>query len=258
VLANGYAKTISLRVQSFQIHETDSLQVGPHTGPLTPHTGEKGAGTWIPIVTNSSTSLQQTPGYLLFTSGDDGSKRDGFQLDQAKVSCSSPGHHSPWNLAANPQQRHTGVLLDSEDTVHFFMPANPSYHFTLAMWADTTAGNDFDLYLRCNARPSEFSYTQRSSSGNASNGHTEFLHVDSYCSTNWFVAVHSASGSGWFNLVYAPHYANQHIPTMYAGTYFDGVRPNEADLANYRAMLATAARRFFGATAGVPHLRLTA
>jgi hypothetical protein len=28
------------------------------------------------------------------------------------------------------------------------------------------------------------------------------------------------------------------------------VRPNEADLANYRAMLATAARRFFGATEG--------
>lgn len=177
--------------------------------------------------------------------------KDGARINAARVCCQStvPSGGSGSSYV-RPYLRYQGALLGTNDVVYLYADNGqgefPSCgnHKTLAVWSDTP-GTDFDVYVRCNVRPTE---TQWDYIG-YSVGSQEFVHIpggECTCPGSWNIAVHSYSGSGQFNLVWAEHYPSQHR-NITAGTDFSA---SSSQMDVFENTLRGAARRFFGATEG--------
>ncbi|MFL6198156.1 MAG: hypothetical protein ACJ76J_03170 [Thermoanaerobaculia bacterium] len=205
-------------------------------------------GTWradIPL----GGSLQEDQAFLRFHS--DGSQEDdGLAAWKIRFSCRKPGVPSPTGDLV-PRRRATGFLLGTNDVIFLQIPAGsePSgatdLHQTVAIWPqDPQLAADFDLYVRCNARPTPTAFDFRGFSRTAQ----EFLHLrpDDCPGGNWNIAVHSFNGSGQFNIVAQSHKADAHITLEVA--FDDAVTP--AELAVWENLLAEGARFYFGMTEG--------
>ena len=192
-------------------------------------------------------SLQSTPGTLTFVS-DDGLhdseeeiQNRGIDVDSADVCCRlNPSAISRASASLRENQRYTGFLLQGQDVVHL------SYESTqdsvVALWGDETA--DFDLYARCNGRPTNDGYTVRSFGSDS----YEALHLsqaDCHRGT-WNIAVVSYDGRGWFNLVRTVHYPSEERH-LRAGTSFTATVTELSDMSQ---TLQLGARYFYGATEG--------
>lgn len=212
-VGNRYVRSVDLHLTSFLVHNTDAVKYGRTTGSLSSTTAGGPASGFLSLPSMSCSggfySLQERPGYVRVESNDDGTTDRGFEVDFARVTCSSTGSDGSHALAA--QQRYTGVLLGTNDVAYFTIPAQTAQHITLAFWGDTGTSKDFDVYARCNQRPTDTAYDYISWPGAWNNNkHTEFLHITpGACTGTWHIAVASYWGEGWFNLVYSRHYADK-------------------------------------------------
>ena len=205
-------------------------------------------GTWwldIPL----TGSLQEDQAFLRFHS--DGSMEDdGLAMWKIRFSCQKPGTPRPPGILV-PRRRATGFLLGTNDVVFLQVPAGwePSgekdLHQTVAVWPQSQQPTvDFDLYVRCNARPTPTAFDFRGVSRTSQ----EFLHLEPEdCpGGTWNIAVHSFSGAGQFNVVAQSHKEDAHIELKVA---FDAaLMPGQ--LAAWENLLSEAARFYFGMTEG--------
>jgi hypothetical protein len=190
----------------------------------------------------------------------------GVFLGQAAVCTYNPG--GPlygYYRGSEPVRRNSGVLLGAGDVVYFAFPVGyqsptgascTSAHDTFALQGDATAGNDFDLYVKCGSLPGpndfltrDFSGPSTSPTGAAAN--SGFIHVDTNscpCGSTWYVAVNSWSGSGWFNLVNHKHFYWEHYSTLTAGTTF--AAPANDVTTIYAPSVQAGLQHFFGANEG--------
>jgi hypothetical protein len=254
-VANQYVTQIGVRVDYLQMASADSI-CGGEKG-LTCNTIGSTGWTHFPL----SQSAQANPARLLFSTTNSGTEQ-GADIGAASVCCSGSPHSGITTVV--PMARYQGLLLGTGDVVYLRVPAQPSMHINLAMWG-TQSGTDFDLYARCNALPTE---TQKDYY--AWYGQQELIHIPGGCSGgNWYVAIHSHAGSGWFNFVQSAHYPAQHKvltagtgphpgPDVFGGCYSNGHNnqgwsPDSTQIAMLKQQLRDAARMFYGATEGVYH-----
>jgi hypothetical protein len=169
---------------------------------------ESGAigGHWLTSGTRTSSSLLTEPDRLGFISQansiSSGVTGPGFTIDTVDVQCSGFNSWPPATLT--PAERTSGVLLGDGDVVYAKIYALNT-HANLALWGDSgnTASADFDLFARCNALPTDTTFTARSFHSLS----FEMLHLDpAQCSGGvWYIAVHSWQGAGMFNLMTTRH-----------------------------------------------------
>ncbi len=233
--ANHYVEKMQVNVSSFDLETTyDTLTYGYLGGGSASLSGNSASG-WYGYTTNGGQF------YVQLTT--DGSiTKPGVYLDQARVCCrdtaGSTGSFSDLQL-------YHGLLLATDDTVYLSNTslAGSGDHIAIALWGD--AGDDIDIYVRCNALPTASSYDHAS----LSTDETEYIHVSSsYCSGGTiYVAVNSFAGSGQFRMLASEHQASNHF-TLKAGTSFTA---DSGQRAAMHGMLEGGARLLWGATAGL-------
>jgi hypothetical protein len=192
----------------------------------------------------------------------------GVYLGQAAVCTTNPGAPlQGYYRSSAPVTRNSGVLLGAGDVVYFQFPVGSptgsctSAHDTFALQGDPTAGNDFDLYVKCGALPTPNGFTDRDFSGPTTSptgrpANSGFVHADTSecpCGSYWYVAVNSYSGSGWFNLVNHKHFASEHRNTLYTGTTFSA-SANDINT-KYVPSLQAGLQHFFGANEGARYIQ---
>jgi hypothetical protein len=211
-------------------------------------TGNSQVYTWrdIPL----TQPLQSDNAFLRFVS--DGSiESSGIAVDKARVCCEAP-QVAPAPGYLNSKERVSGVLLGTSDVVYLAFGAGISdgsnfnnLHQTIALWPDeAAAASDFDLYVRCNAKPTPSAYDMVGFSSSAK----EFLHLDpAGCpGGTWNVAVHSYNGAGQFNIVRHEHHPNAHMNLHVA---FNQSVTN-AQAIQWEEYLKKSARYYYGMTEG--------
>jgi len=245
--------SFSTRVYSFE-SPYDYVEYG-HLVPAFPFPIETatgkidwwGGGRWQDILLAGS--LQDDQGFLRFHS--DGSLEDeGLDTARIRFSCQKPDAPRPPGMLVS-RRRATGFLLGTNDVVFLQIPAGwdlptlSGLHQTVALWPqDPQTTADFDLYVRCNAKPTPTVFDARSSSRTSQ----EFLHLrpEDCPGGTWNIAVHSFNGSGQFNVVAQSHKADAHLTLDVA--FDDVVTP--AERAVWESMLTESARFYFGMTEG--------
>lgn len=242
VLASSAVRTIGFRVNAFDLENTyDYLKYGESvfswTGSLT---GTISSGTWYSYTPSTGESLQSKPMILYFDT-DYSVTSTGFDLDQARYCCSGSNTNKSTMLVG---VRNLGLLKGSGDVVFAKFPADSNLHHTVALWPDQT-GTDFDLYVRCNAEPTDTTFTYRSNSSSSD----EFIEIpgSASCNGDWYVAVASWSGSGTFSLVRSQHYNDQHKAAIRVGMDFSA---NSTEKATMRTALQRSARMYHAMTEG--------
>ena len=242
VIANGNVKRFQFRVDSFNTEASnDWLDYSAYLASPIRLTGQPTTG-WKDFT--SATSLQHRPMEFLFHT-DSSVSRPGFRIGRARVCCNSDAWPPVPDFPLRQTMRHTGVLLATHDVVYMHMPTGPSNRFqNLAMWGP--AGADFDMYVRCNAVPTATTYDFRVNSA----GTQEFTSwaqpgLCTYPGT-WYIAIHSVSGSGQFNLVASPVF-NTHYLYINAGVNF---LATPTQLNTFANTLSQGARQFYGQTEG--------
>ena len=176
IAANERVYQFWMRFDAFATEPNyDYLEVwsySPNTQEITDthYTGGMPAAAWA-VMGSSTWPIQRTNDLLHFHS--DYSVNDtGVYLGQAAVCTTNPGAPlQGYYLSPAPVSRTSGVLLGAGDVVYFRFPVGSptgsctSAHDTFALQGDPTAGNDFDLYVKCGALPTPSSFTDRDFSG---------------------------------------------------------------------------------------------
>ena len=211
--ANRNVIDVSFLAQSFDLEVGDDfLRFNQYFGMLTNYSAAYSNNTWLNP--NILYPIQYQPIELKFDT-DSSSTRPGFAFSQVKVCCSSnPG---PDSTAAQlfRGERATGVLLATQDYVRFKLPTGPSGTILNIITGSgpTSSGADFDVFVRCNAAPTNTLWNYRGVSGDA----MEFVSITEgagVCSGTWHVAIHSYSGSGQFYLTAHRMRVDQLIPVV--------------------------------------------
>jgi hypothetical protein len=263
ISGNEYIESFGFHVNSFSMERNyDYLSVYANAPQILtggPSYGNNIAG-WYDFRADMGGSLPTTYMNLMFNS--DYSVSDtGVFLDQAEVCTNNPGktlYNAEGPLV--PYYRTSGVLLGTGDVAYFNVPVGSaksgdtcsSAHDTFAMWGGPNGGPngvDFDLYVRCNAQPTNTQWDYRGFSSDPQ----EFIHATTDtcpCGSYWHVAVQSFRGAGWFNLVNHKHYASEHRSEarVYAVTFHPPI-PN-AQLNAYATEMSRGVKHFFGANEG--------
>lgn len=241
IVANQYVQQFGVRLDFFETESGyDFLSYGQRGSALTSISGTQIGGTWRDF--GVSGSLQSTPGMIHFHA-DEIVSDEGFSIGRARVCCQSTPQTTPAYLRHN--ERHSGVLLGTNDVVYLQAPVSCGQENSIAMWGDPASGNDFDVYARCNALPTPTTYDHATLEA----GSQEFRPMPSSgctCPGTWYFAVHSWSGSGWFHVVYSSRY-NSQSRTITAGTNFVA---STAQMNTFEDTLTQAARQFWGSTDG--------
>lgn len=241
VVNNAYTSKWQFHTSAFQTESgfdwlgykraTDPNPMSLLTGTVTSgHYGPDGGG-------------QSSPVLMRFYS-DPSVTFSGVVLDSARTCCNTTRNDGV--LQFPKHSRITGHLYGTGDTVYMSFPGNstPSIHESLVMWGRGTPGSDFDIYVRCGAKPTTSDWHSSSSSQN------EAIHFgDSYtttCASSWYVAVTSYSGSGTFDLMWTTHKSAQH-KSLRAGINFSA---SSSQLDLIRAELTAFSRLMYGATEG--------
>lgn len=205
-------------------------------------------GTWwldVPL----TGSLQEDHAFLRFHS-DNSNEERGLATWKIRFSCRKPPVPSPPGTLV-PRRRATGFLLGDNDVVFLQVPAGwessgaKDLHQTVALWPqDPQASADFDLYIRCNAKPTPTVFDAQGISPFAQ----EFLHLQPEdCPGGiWNIAVHSFKGQGQFNVVAHSHKADAHFSLEVAFDY----TLSAADRALWEDLLREGARFYYGMTEG--------
>lgn len=244
VLANKWVKQFQFRVDSFETELVyDYVDYGELFGTLSRLTGTPSLG-WYGVT--SSSSVQQKPIDILFHA-DQSVSRPGFKLGRARVCCNISAPILPVipQRFVVPLERTTGVLLGDGDTVYTAISIEPGVgKQSLALWGSSLT--DFDIYVRCNAVPTPTAWDFRGYSSNSQ----ELLILPrpggcTYPGT-WYVAIHSYSGKGPFNLVSSPMFSSG-VVSLRVGTAFDASTSEISTISN---SLSLASRQFFGQTEG--------
>jgi hypothetical protein len=240
VRANPNVKAFEFRVDSFDTETGYDFLKWRQKGGADQHLTGTPATGWYGTVVNEN--LQSTPMELQFIT-DFSVTRPGFRIGQARVCCAASTNREPANIPL--LRRNTGVLLGNGDVVLFKAPALPAgQKLNVILWGGT--GADFDLYVRCNAWPTQSTFDYLGFSGNSQ----EFLSFDGSACTSpgtWYIAVHSYSGSGQFNLMVSPMFAAQERTSVTVGTNFNATPDQLNGIAN---ALRGSGRQFYGQTEG--------
>ncbi len=245
-VGNGYIKQFGLRFGTFDLEPNyDTFSFGEAGTTLTQLTGSPTL-TWYD--TTVSQSLQATPGRT-FLHVDGTVTYRGLTIDQARVCCQST--LADGDVAMEPAKRYSGVLLGSGDTVYFKVPVScGAIEQTWNLWGAPSTASDFDVYVRCNARPTPSAWDFVGLSSNAQ----EHVRAGAYncsCPGTWYVAVHSYSGSGMFHLVTQSHFVAERR-TVRAGTAFSASSLQGALLGN---ALGEGCKQLFGLTEGAEYIQ---
>ncbi len=189
----------------------------------------------------------RSPLYTRFYTGasSDGSYF-GFEITNARVCC--VGIEFPTNYPLTPLERHDGLLIETDDVVYFkdSGPFSSAQGLNYVIGSADYASHDFDLFVRCNARPTieQFDYVSRSGSSD------EFIHIPAagnYCLNGTvYIAVHSWQGSGAFYIVKSA-IKPASVHNLVACTDFNADATQQWEIIN---SLTTAGRLYYGMTEG--------
>lgn len=224
----GYDNTYPPNIYSAGVVLTGAPAAGPYT--LQPHT-----------------SLQANPIQAFFNSDWVGTST-GFSVPRIQVRTLGT---TPTGVATMREyHRYQGVLLGDSDTVRLSFPRRANLEYSLVL-TRAAAGVDFDIYVRCNAQPTQTAWDY----GTPYVGNDEHIIMPaSYCPTGTvYVAVNSWSGRGEFSLNLLPRQPSQ-VYDLAVGSSPGTYGISTAEFASYRAALAVAARRIFGQTEGTQRI----
>lgn len=205
----------------------------------TPATG------WVD--TAGPAALQAAP--MIMTLATDGSATDeGFSLGRGRVCCST----TPTSTPAIEYRRATpfhGLLLGTNDVVYIQAKSwGQVYHSSLTLEGDQTPGNQYDLFVRCNAQPTPTAYDFVAFAP----GTQQHIHLPlNYCSLGQLqIAVSSVAGSGSFKLMVTDHFASEHYRLKVGSDY--AIAPG--DVPSWTSTLSLGAQSFFGVTKGTQYV----
>lgn len=241
VSASRYVADIAFEAVSFQTElGYDSLKLRQYPNSMYIISGSPTTPKWLDVAT--STTLQAVPVEMTWTT--DGSVQySGFEIDTAAVCCQSSPGQSVSSSSVLLSARNSGVLLGTNDVVYFWVPAAATgEQLNFALWNSPEASFDADLYVRCGAFPTPTQYTKRGYTN-----YEEFLTVsNAECSgQSIYIAVHSYTGSGRFDLVVSKMPMANNLTLNVAA---ETTSPTE--LAEIAATMESAAKRVYAATEG--------
>ncbi len=152
--------------------------------------------------------MQSDPIRMRFVSDSQIAKK-GVWFDHAKICCNQDKDLRIHQLRTS--QEYVGVLQGSDDVIFVRFPGlylYPSIR-TIAMKQANSAESDadFDMYLRCGAKPTKTIYDHVANAGVVS----EYLSVADPCLGDWYLAIHSKRGAGTFHLQLAGHPIQLHF-----------------------------------------------
>lgn len=171
----------------------------------------------------------------------------GVVLDQARVCCdSTPSTSLLYGMETG--ERYTGTLHGTSDVVYLRKAPGPANSLlSVTLWGPD--GADFDLYARCGDLPTPTVHDLHALSSNAQE---QFASGTNGCASWWYIAVHSYSGSGQFNIVatdvkYSDNPSESGILPLRIGV---GAAVNTTFLTQIQGTMAKAAKFLYGATEG--------
>ena len=265
VLGNAWTQRLQVQAGTFNVEPTYDTLSFQNANPVVSRVYGSGTSGWVtaldvsgaPVFSNAS--LQNHVGGRVFKSDaiNIGGPYAGATLTRARVcgnlTTAAPGISSSldWEMG----RRQTGALLGAGDTVYLrYNRSDTTLESSLALWS-TAAGTDFDIFVRCNAVPTQFSWDF----GTPFSGSSEMLVLPpSYCPgpSTIYVAVNSFSGAGGFNLVMSQRNPSR-VMDYRVGTSNESssVPWTTAEINGISTELRNAARYFWGATEGTTRIR---
>lgn len=249
VQGNEYVRNFQFYISSFSTESGyDYLQYSP-TGPGSSAylTGALPA-QWRTIYHGTSIPFNET---FLFHS-DAIVSGNGFNIGSALVCCDSsptPANHDV-GLAVNNH----GFLLGAGDTTYYqySRASTENGNENSVVLYNSSPGSDFDIYVRCNARPTQTTFDF----GTPFAGSDEFLVLPAnYCPgpSSIFIAVNSWSGAGQYSLSFHSRKLSR-VYDVWVGYENGSVGITSADWTNFALSLNQGARLLYGATQGTERI----
>ena len=257
---NHYIDAIRFHFTGLDVENGDDYVTQWQRGVSPPDvelTGNVSGGFWTqPTLTGG---LQRSPVITRFQADESGSA-SGFNVDQAQVCCTPYN----WNSTSPAYdtarlERNTGILLGTNDVVYHKFPVRntPSGTVSLILWSDTPNA-DFDVYVRCGAKPQSGGIYNYSSNRVGTSQEFMIFSEPGVCSYpgTWWAAVHSRSGDGVYNLVisHAPPPASV-VPNALEKTVGFNFYPSANTFLAVSSIVQYAARAFYGVTEGQQLIR---
>lgn len=247
VLANEYVTRLQVRMAQVSLeYGYDYLYLAPRSATFSPFASITGLSSFTTQTYNvpSGYSMQSNPLWAHFTT-DSSVRAAGFTMDNVVASCSSSsGFMSNVTYVDPHNQDVTGVLLATHDVVHLkvYKTTSSNGYLRFALWGPSS-GADFDLYVRCGAKPTISSWDYRGNGGSTQ----EFIETSQgYCSSGTiYVAVHSYGGAGRWDFLFSEGYA----PCEPLRVGIDWT-PTTIERAQLEETARIGARYFYGATDG--------
>ncbi len=191
-VTNPNLRSLGFRFTKRDFATNDYLILGQGAGTQTTVNGLSTTAYWASV---ASTSLA-TPVRMVFATNSS-IGLTGFTTDKIRYCGVTP---STQHATITDSRRYQGVVLGTDDTVFMALPgAATNTKLNIVVWPGASPVADVDLYARCGALPTPTTYTTRS----YHSGSEEFISIsNAQCpsSSTLFIAVHSYSGSGGFNL----------------------------------------------------------
>ncbi len=239
MVGNKWTTTMYMHFNFFDIETSyDKLVFGNATW-----TGNMGA-FWAGWDAPANKSMHSSNPNFTFTTDGSIGRYFGISTDMLSVCSNRATEDSDIPIPMDNMDRHVGILLGKDDTVFLRTFGGAGIHPTFALWSPVENA-DFDLYVRCGALPTTTTYDYVG----YSNGVNEFIHYDSTCLSDLYVAVHSYNGSGSFNLTKNQH-ATAQDRVLTAGTSWVVPANDTSTRATIENQLRDAARMFYGQTEG--------
>ena len=229
---NAWTDYMDLRMTSFSTEPGfDHLD-----SQYSSQTGAPSVPFWMPLLQGA----EQGP--LTFYT-DSTETYPGFAADQIRVfSSRSSMYNTPNSLGNNVTT--VGVLLGQNDVIDFSFLLPSGHHSALALVVEDPNA-DFDLYVRCGAKPTETSFDWKS----WYDGSQDFVHIDSCENQTIYASVVSFSGAGPFKLYRKDHRSDNGHVAIRASLHW-GPPSNDPNVSSVATALRQGAKRIFSASAG--------
>jgi len=239
-VANPWVSYVGFRLKNFKTEANyDFMNWGLEGTALSSKSGTGVANTILAVSTTASFGSKRA---LLNFKTDSSVTFNGFTFDQLRVCTSRTSADTAAPATLDLKRRYHGVLLGADDTVYLSFPSSARYHYPITLWRDAgSTGTDFDLYMRCGAKPTKTQFDAASTSID----NQEFIDVGN-CTGTAYIAVYaySASAPGAFNLARGIH--TNHV-ALRLGTASILTAP---EIAGLTSDVSTAARYYYGYTEG--------